>query len=369
MTPPPARTATDQSRRAEDFDPTRHLAFTPIRFGTHFSLPWHRRKAVVLTALIVALAVAVVAALTTGRTSISATDVLATLTGHGRETTEAILWNIRLPRVVTGVVVGAALAASGGVFQSMSGNALGSPDIIGFTSGAAAGAVVLIVIFGAGPLVVSAGAMLGGLLAALVVYALSFRGGAAGGYRVILVGIGVGALLRAVTTIVLTQYDADIALAGHAWLTGTLNARTWTQAAMAAVAVIVLLPVLLAVARHLNTAELGDDLATQLGVPVQVSRVVTVAAGVGLVGAATAAAGPISFIALAAPHLTRRMVGVAEVPVVTAAVTGSLLVVAADLLGQRLPQVLQMPIGLTSGVLGGVYLLWLLSRPSRSVTT
>lgn len=346
-----------------DFDATRHLKWRRLHLG-RWVLPWYPRKVALVVIMLAALAFLLVYALSTGSSPMTMSRAWQVLLHRDHSSDSLIVWDIRFPRAATGIVVGACLGASGGVFQSMSRNALGSPDVIGFTSGAAAGAVILIVLFGAGPYVVAGGSFVGGLIAAAIVYLLaSTTGSTSGGSnRIVLIGIGVGVFLQAVTTLVLTQTDVDQAIAGQSWLTGTLAARTWLDAQIGLGALVIGVPLLLWLARHLNTLELGDDLAHQLGVDLRLVRMLTVTIGVLLVGGATAVAGPIAFVALAAPHLVRLIVRTAEVPVATSALFGACALLGADILGQRLPLAWQLPVGTMTGVLGGLYLIWLLAR-------
>lgn len=163
-----------------------------------------------------------------------------------------VIQRIRLPRTVTAMGVGLCLGAAGATFQSISRNALGSPDIIGFTTGAATGAVAQIMLFNAGPVATAVAAIAGGLLAAAVVYLLSVRGGVSGGYRLVLVGIGVGALLAAVNTVLLSKGNEDLAAQAQMWLSGSLAGRSWDHAIPVMLAVAFLLPILLTQGRSLG---------------------------------------------------------------------------------------------------------------------
>lgn len=359
----PQEGPTLQGATATDFDATSHLQWRRLHLG-RWVLPWYPRKVALVVIMLAVLVFLLVFALSTGTSPLPMARAWHVLLHRDDSSDSLIVWDIRFPRAATGIVVGACLGASGGVFQSMSRNALGSPDVIGFTSGAATGAVVLIVLFGAGPYVVAGGSFVGGLVAAILVYVISRVPGSPGGgsNRLVLVGIGVGVFLQAITTLVLTQTDVDMAIAGQTWLTGSLAARSWLDAGIGLIALVIGVPALMWLARHLNTLELGDDLAQQLGVDQRVVRMVTVVVGVLLVGGATAVAGPIAFVALAAPHLVRLIVRTAEVPVATSALFGACALLGADILGQRLPLAWQLPVGTMTGVLGGVYLIWLLAR-------
>ena len=317
---------------------------------------------VVLAASAVVLGLA---GMQTGSIALAFGDVLGAVFGQGENRSVKVVQKIRLPRTLTALGVGACLGAAGATFQSISRNALGSPDIIGFTTGAATGAVTQIVLFDAGPGATALAAVAGGLLAAGIVYLLSLNGGITGGYRLVLVGIGVGAMLTAVNTILLAKGDSDLAAEAHLWLSGSLAARTWGHAVPVLAAVVILLPVLLALSRNLNQMEMGDDAARALGIRTERTRILAMAAAVGLTAVATAAAGPIVFVALAAPQLASRLTRSPGVHIGTGALMGAVLVAGSDLLSQRLPIQAAVPIGLMTGLMGGVYLLWLLTRSKQ----
>ncbi|MCP1644893.1 iron complex transport system permease protein [Pseudomonas citronellolis] len=301
----------------------------------------------------------------TGSLSISPSEVLASLLGQCEGSAQRIILRVRLPRVLTAVLVGAALGMAGAIFQSLSRNALGSPDIIGFTTGAASGAIVQIILFDAGPLAVALAAVAAGLCTALLVFLLAMQGRSSGGYRLVLVGIGAGATLAGLNQTLLVTGNLDRAMFAQLWLAGSLNTRTWAHVLPAAAGLLAILPVALYHARHLDLLEMGDDSAAQLGVHVERTRLVMVLAAVGLTAIATAAAGPIAFIALAGPQLAKRLTGAAAVPLLSGALMGAALLLAADWLSQSLASRANLPIGLVTGLLGGFYLLCLIARSRR----
>lgn len=305
-------------------------------------------------------------ALTIGRYPISLPELWQVLSGQGGSLVqERIVFNIRLPRIVTAVFVGAALGISGGIFQSVSRNALGSPDVIGFTTGAATGAIAQIVLFEQGPVQVAVAAILGGLVTAAVVYLISRKAGVVGGYRLILTGIGIGAVLSALNGLMLVKGNIDNAVTANLWLAGSLHARTWSHALPVMVGVVVLMPLAMLLARQLSLMEMGDDLATQLGIRVERVRQLMLLTAVVLAALATGAAGPIAFIALAAPQLISRLLRGVQLPVYGSAVIGALLMVVADFITQLQPLNLTLPIGRMTGIVGGIYLIWLLTRSRR----
>lgn len=328
------------------------------------------RTITVTVTLIVTAVVLGAVGMTVGSSSLPIGDVVAALLngmtgGPDLGKASKIVLDIRLPRVVTTVFAGAALGLSGAVFQSVSRNALGSPEIIGFTTGAATGAITQIVIFDAGPVTVSLGAVSGGLATAVVVYLLSVKNRVTGGYRLILVGIGVGAVLQAANNLLLVTGDLDSAVTANFWLAGSLDARGWEHALPVMTGVLVAIPLLLALGRRATLMEMGDDTASQLGIRVERTRLQLIAVAVLLAALATAAAGPIAFIALAAPQLATRLTRAPGMPVLTAAVTGSALLLLADVLARTVPVLATAPIGRVTGVVGGLYLIWLLARTKQ----
>ncbi|WP_212591330.1 FecCD family ABC transporter permease [Brachybacterium timonense] len=324
-------------------------------------------RLIAVTGILLALtAVLGIVAMTIGTLPIPFADVVASLLGEGRDARQdQVVRGLRLPRVLTAVFAGAALGVSGAVFQSVSRNALGSPDVIGFTTGAATGAIVQIVVFQAEPLQISIGAVAGGLLTAAAVYVLSVKDGVTGGYRLVLVGIGVGAVLGALNGLLLMTGDLDSAIAANLWLSGSLDARKWAHALPVLIGTLLIVPLVGALARRASLMEMGDDLAQQLGVRVERTRVLLMLAAVALAGLATGAAGPIAFVALAAPQLVTRLTRARGLPVVSAAAMGACLLVTADVLAQLLPITAAVPIGRMTGILGGIYLIWLLTRSKQ----
>lgn len=321
-----------------------------------------KRTVVLITALTLVGVMFTALSVMNGTIQYSLAQVVDALTLRGDDKTELVIWSIRLPRAVAAIVVGMALGAAGCVFQSVSRNALGSPDIIGFTTGAATGAVVQIVLFNAGATATALAAVIAGILTALVVYLLSRHRGTTGGYQLILIGIGVSAMLSAANTLLLAWGNLDLAVKARIWLSGSLNAREWWDILPAAIGLLIFLPILVHMSRSLNILEMGDDQAKQLGITAEGTRLITMVAGVALTSVAVAAAGPITFVALAAPQIVRRITRAARVQVISSALFGAVLLLAADLLSRSLPTSYAVPVGLTTGVIGGVYLLWMLTH-------
>lgn len=281
--------------------------------------------------------------------------------GEGTRRNLFVLRELRGPRLALAVLVGAAFAMSGAVFQTLSRNPLGSPDIIGFTHGSATGAIIAILFLHLGTAGTAAAAIIGAVVTALVVYLLATLADKRAS-RLVLVGIGVAAMLISVNTFLVSRARLEAAQAAAIWMTGTLNNRNWNQVWLVGVALIVLVPPLVALARRLPLLELGEDMAQALGLPVGRTRITLVLIGVGLCAVATAAAGPVAFVALAAPQIARRLTGAAQPQLLPAALTGAVLMLASDFLAQWLLEPSQLPVGVVTGAVGGIYLAWLLSR-------
>jgi iron complex transport system permease protein len=314
--------------------------------------------------LILAGLVVVVLSLGTGEFEIAPAEVVRTLLGDGTTGATFIVETLRLPRVVCALLVGGGLGAAGAVFQTLTHNPLGSPDVIGFTWGAAVGAVLQIALLGGGAFAISGSAILGGLVTAMAVYGLSLGNGPTGA-RLILIGIGISALLAALTTYLLARVDLNTAQAARLWLTGSLNGRGWEFAMPLLVALAILLPALALLAPSLRMLELGDDAARGLGVAVDRVRPALIVVAVALSGVATATAGPVPFVALAAPQLARRLTRSSGPGLIGATLMGAVLLAASDLVVQRLLPSGGLPVGVMTGALGGAYLIWLLHHEWR----
>ena len=330
------------------------------RVGGQRAFLVHQRAAAVTVLALAATLVVVVASVLFGAYNISAADALHTLlTGGGSKMDRFFVLNQRLPRAVAAVLVGAMLALSGAVFQSLSRNPLGSPDIVGFTTGASTGGLfMLLLAASASDLQVSAGAASEGRDAAAV--ALVSRRGGVGGDNLVLTGVAISEMLSAANNYLISQASLPSAESAKAWQYGSFNAISWGQVRPLALAALVLLSQVVWLVRPAGLLEMGDDAATSLGL--QVGRVRGAMLGYGVVLAAicVATAGPIGFIALAAPQLARRLSRSAGITMITSAAMGALLLGGADFLAQRLLSPFQIPVGLVSAAVGGFYLIWLL---------
>lgn len=334
------------------------MSYLSIRTGP-LSLRVHRRSLVVGTlALIAAIAVAGYS-LTVGESALGLGDVWAALTGTADEGTTRIVLEWRMPRVLLALLGGAVLAASGAVFQTLTANPLGSPDIIGFNTGAYTGALLAMLVFGAGATGTIVGALLGGLGTGLIVYLLTIRFGLQG-FRLIVIGIGVGAMLAAVNAYLMITVDLEAAISASVWGQGSLNTVRWADVYPSLIAVIVLLPATMRLWRQAGMLGMGEHAALARGVNVRVLRVLLLVLGVALTAVVTAVAGPIGFVSLVAPQIAIRLTRTATIPLLPTAFLGAVLLVVSDLVARTIIAPAQLPVGTVTVVLGGVYLVWLL---------
>ncbi|MBS2533690.1 iron chelate uptake ABC transporter family permease subunit [Catenulispora sp. NF23] len=326
----------------------------------------YRPRAVTATAVFAVVAfAAVVLTLGSGDYRIAPAEVLRTLFGGGTVADHFIVVQLRLPRVVTALLVGAALALAGAVFQSLVRNPLGSPDMLGFTEGAATGALV-VVVAGGSSAALACGAVAGGVATGIGVYVLAWRRGVHG-YRLILAGIGVSAILSGVNGYLLTKAQLMDATRALLWITGSLDGRAWADAVPLAIAMAVLVPVvLITCSRALHVMEMGDDTAAALGVSVERVRLTALVAAVLLTSFAAAAAGPVSFVALTSPQLAKRLTRAPGPNLIPSMLLGAVLMTCADLAAQHAIPGRQLPVGVVTGVLGGGYLMWLLATGRKA---
>lgn len=352
-------------------DVPRH-AVAPVDFGAatlvlrlgHLSVRLRVRALVVGAALVAVVALTALVCLGLGDFKVSVPDVARALAGDGPEQIRTLILKWRLSRVVLAVLVGIALAVSGAIFQSLTRNPLGSPDIVGFSSGAYTGALFAIILVSAAQATVVAGAMIGGLATALVVYLLAYRRGVQG-FRLIVVGIAVTAMLGSANTYLLLHTELWRAQLAAVWGAGSINGMDWSEVTAVGAVLVLALPVAAWLSRRLAALDLGDDAAAALGVRVEPTRLALVVVGVALVAVPSALTGPIQFVALAAPHIARRLTRGDGAQLAASALVGAALILVCDAVAQHLFAPVILPVGLVTIVLGGAYLTWLLTRQAR----
>ncbi|WP_438753886.1 FecCD family ABC transporter permease [Pararhizobium sp. O133] len=322
------------------------------------------RRYFVVLAVLLALVVSIFAVtLSVGQTITPPGDVLRVLLGEPVRGAAFNVGQLRLPRAVLSVLAGLCFGLGGVAFQVMLRNPLASPDIIGITSGAGAAAVFAIVVLSMSGPIVSVFAIVAGLGVALLVYGLSFRNGVAG-TRLILVGIGVSAMLQSIIAYILQSAPAWSLQEAMRWLTGSVNGAQLDQALPLLLALLFFGGLLVSRSRDLDALRLGDDMAAALGTCVSQTRMLVMIAAVGLIASATAATGPIAFVAFLSGPIAGRIVRNAGPLLIPSALTGAVLVLAADYVGQHfLPG--RYPVGVVTGALGAPYLIYLIIRVNR----
>ncbi len=340
----------------------------PLRVGP-LSAVWRPRAVVVPLVLVGALVLLVAVDVGRGDFPLSPPEVLRIRLGGGTDADRFVVWELRFPRALTAVLVGLAFGMAGAILQSLARNPLASPDMLGITAGASAGAVALLVLGGGalGGLLVLVGlpmaALAGGLLTGLAIHLLAWRRGTTG-FRLVLVGVTMAALLTSLTSYLLILADITEATRATVWLTGSLNGRGWEHVAPVAVVVAAGAVATVVAGPTLAALRLGEDSARALGVRVQRGQVLLLATTVTLASVAVAAAGPIPFVALIAPQVALRLMRSGGPPVLAGGLTGAVLVVGSDVVSRTVLPV-DLPVGVLTAAIGAPYLIHLLIRRSR----
>lgn len=301
----------------------------------------------------------------------SPAEVVAALTGSGSAVDNAVLVSLRTPRVLLALAVGAALGVSGAIAQTVSRNSLATPELLGVTGGASVGAVAVIVLGGssgqisdlASAVGIPAAAVLGGLLAAVVIVLILRHVGTTGAAP-ILVGIGLSATFAGLVSWLLVAASMDELRRANVWLTGTLNGRKWPELLAVTVVLVLCMVALVPVVRNLDTLMLGDDVARGLGVRIGGITAVFIVIAVILAATTTAAAGPIGFVSLVAPHLARFCQGRPRPSLALSGLIGATLLAASDLTA-RTVAVVQLPTGAVTAIVGAPFLVFLLLQQRK----
>ncbi|MFI2026490.1 FecCD family ABC transporter permease [Streptomyces buecherae] len=337
---------------------------TVLRTGT-WSWLFPHRAALVSLGLLAVIAVIVALATLASSTGMSVGTSLRGLLGTGDRLTVMLVREFRLPRIVVGLLVGAALGIAGCLTQTLAGNRLATPDIIGVNEGATAAVVASVV--------GSSTAMVGdwwlgplGAAGAAALVVLCAGGAGTRGYRVLVVGIGVSTIIGAISDLVMSRQNDNTAGGVFLWSVGSLSGRDYGVGEPLALCLLVLVPLALVAGRRLDVLRFDDDVAAALGLNVPLLRGLTLALAVALAGIAVGIGGPIAFVALAAPVIATKLYGPTRVPVIGSALVGAALVAASDALGRVVAPV-EIPVGVITSVLGGPFLLWVLfgGSPSR----
>jgi iron complex transport system permease protein len=335
------------------------LVLRPAFLPLALLIKW--RVALVLLGLSGLILAALVINAGVGEYAISPGDVIATILGNGVGQQKFIVLDLRIPRSLVALLVGAGLAVSGTILQGLTRNALASPEIMGVTAGASLGAVSLIIFFAAAPIAwLPFAALVGAAISAAITYRLAWRNGVSP-LRLILTGIAIAAVTTAGVNVLLVQGEIIRVNQALIWLAGSVYGRSWEHLWPALPWFGIFVPLTIGLSRQLNVLNFGDDIARGLGSRVELSRGILLFASVALAGVSVALAGAVGFVGLMAPHIARRLVGGGHGGLVpTAALVGGLLVVTADLVGRTIVAPVEIPCGLITAAIGAPFFIWLL---------
>jgi iron complex transport system permease protein len=280
---------------------------------------------------------------------------------------QAIVWDVRLPRVVLAALVGAMLSAGGASYQGVLRNSLADPYLLGVAAGAGLGATVAIVAGGGGSLLLPVAAFAGAVLAVSMTYVVAAAGGGrASGYAIILAGVAVAAMLTAMQTY-LQQKHADEIRQIYNWILGSFSVATWCDVRLVLPYIAVSLVVLLAHRRILDVLRVGADEAGALGIHPERTRLIIVSAATLGTAAAVSVSGLIGFVGIIVPHAVRLAAGASyRIVLPVSTVCGAAFLVLADVLARTVQQPTEVPIGVVTAVVGAPFFLLILrSRRTR----
>ncbi len=343
---------------------------SPIDARVHGDKAARRHLGLIVSALLVLLLIAMLFSIAVGAVKVPAPTVLSVLLGHQSLSPEqhAILFEIRLPRILAGALVGAALSVAGLLFQGLFRNPLADPYVIGSSGGAMMGAAVgMFVVPQLSWLGFSATAILafaGSLLTILLVYWLARVGGQAPVVTLLLAGFAVGTMLSYCSYFLEVLDEDGLGMRVLAsWLRGAISVPRWSQLSVTTLMIAFAIAGSFPLARRLNTLALGDEYARQLGLRVEYVRVGIIVAGSLLAAAAVALGGLISFVGLIVPHFARMVMGPDHLRLLpVTALGGAIFLVITDTLARTLVAPSEIPVGVLMAFVGGPFFLYLLRR-------
>ncbi|MFD2333547.1 FecCD family ABC transporter permease [Cohnella sp. GCM10020058] len=327
-----------------------------------------RRKAAwILTALAVLVVAAAAASLSAGAVRVPLGQMARAILGFGSESGDLIVLQLRLPRTIAAILIGAALAVAGALLQGIIRNPLVSPDLAGVTGGASVAVVGFMTLFSGYSIhLVPFVAVAGALVIVIVHYALSWKNGVSPS-RFILIGIGLSTALSALTMFLLISGPAYLAAQVLNWMTGSIYGTSWSYVRMLWPWIVIFLTLAMRLAKALNVQALGDDMARGLGSRLQLTRAAVLMCSVVLAGVSVGVAGTLSFIGLLAPHIARRLVGTDYRLVIPAsALAGAFILLLADLAGRTLFLPMDIPAGVFTAGIGAPFFMYLLFRGRRA---
>lgn len=326
------------------------------------------RNTVIVTAFVALLIISFIVSMNTGYTKLSPLDTLRTLFGGGTAKENLILFDFRLPRIIISILVGVGLALSGCIIQGISKNALADPGLLGINAGAGLMVILYVMFFGAKsfmsvftlPFLALAGAG----ITAVLIYTLAYKKDEGiAPMRLILTGVAIQAGISAFTTLLVVKLDETQFNFVATWQAGSIWGSNWRFVLALLPWLLLLIPYVMYKARILDVLNMGDDVAYSLGASVERERRWLLASSVALAASCVAVSGSISFVGLIAPHLARRLVGPKHVILLpTCALTGAVLVSAADTIARVIVQPSEIPTGIMVAIIGAPYFLYLLAK-------
>ncbi|MBE1555255.1 FecCD family ABC transporter permease [Sporosarcina limicola] len=323
--------------------------------------PFAKKRTVVLVALSILLVLSCTVSLMIGPVSFSFNEIWSGLFYSDESLERRIVWELRFPRVLIGLIVGMCLATSGAILQGVMKNPLADPGIIGVSSGAGLAATVIMIIFPAYILFLPLAAFLGALITALVIYTLSWKGGTSP-IRIILVGVAINAIIGSFMSALMLLYS-DRVQSVLPWLAGGIAGVGWVQFEMIIYYAIAALVFALFSIKHIRILRLGDEVAKLLGHNVEKSRFFLIILSTLLAGIAVSVSGLIGFVGLVVPHILRIMIGGDYRYLLPAsALGGGLLVVLADTVARSAFNPIELPVGILLAFFGGPFFLYMIQR-------
>ncbi|OYD67757.1 iron complex transport system permease protein [Rhodococcus sp. OK302] len=327
------------------------------------SAPTRQRAKWALPIAWILLGIVALVSLGLGSVQISPAEIIAVLSGSNDSASlSTILWDVRLPRVLLALLVGASIAVSGALLQTVMGNPLADPGLTGVTSGAAALVLVILLAAPSYSSMIPFAAFAGGAIAATIVYALAWRREGIKPLNIILAGVAVNALAGAFIAFLSLRYS-DRLPAAIQWMNGSLAAKGMNSVWMILPYTIIGLLISLLCIRSANIMRLGDDVARNLGEGVNLTRILLSLVAVFLAAIAVAAVGIIGFVGLVVPHIARMIVGSNHAVLIPMSIAvGALLVLVSDTMGRTLFSPTEIPAGIIMAAIGAPYFLYLMRR-------
>ncbi|WP_233190947.1 iron ABC transporter permease [Sporosarcina sp. P19] len=323
--------------------------------------PLARKRVIVLVTSGSLLIIAAVLSLMIGPVSFSIQEIWNGIFIANDTMERRIVWELRFPRVLVGMIVGISLAVAGAILQGVMRNPLADPGIIGVSSGAGLAATVIMIIYPAYIMFLPLAAFLGALATAVVIYALSWRGGASP-LRIILVGVAINAVIGACMSALMLLYS-DRVQAVLPWLAGGIAGVGWVQFEVIIYYAIAAFVLAIFSVKHIRILRLGDEVAKLLGHHVERSRFFLIVLSTLLAGMAVSVSGLIGFVGLVVPHIMRSIVGGDYRFLLPAsALGGGLLVVVADTIARTVFNPIELPVGILLSFLGGPFFLYLIQK-------